>query len=195
MTSQPTHRTFVVVDPGKKGAIAWSNRQGVGTEVMPATRRDLINLFRVILLGAVQPVAYIEKVVPYIPDGGASQMFVYGRQVERPGCILEMMDIRVIEIPPQRWQKELGLGNSERIQAPRMPKKLSIQDQITWRSKNKLAIQAAKAHNSKAKRDWKNKLKEEAQRRYPSLPVTLDNCDALLLLDAAIKMEGEKLNL
>jgi hypothetical protein len=33
--------------------------------------------------------------------------------------------------------------------------------------------------------EWKNKLKAEAQRRFPSLKVTLQTADALLLLDAA----------
>lgn len=32
---------------------------------------------------------------------------------------------------------------------------------------------------------WKNKLKAEAQRRFPGLNVTLDTADALLLLDYA----------
>lgn len=35
---------------------------------------------------------------------------------------------------------------------------------------------------------WKNKLKAEAQRRFPSVPkITLATCDALLLLDYALK--------
>jgi hypothetical protein len=36
---------------------------------------------------------------------------------------------------------------------------------------------------------WKNKLKAEAQRRFPSLNVTLQTADALLLLDYAITQE------
>ena len=34
-------------------------------------------------------------------------------------------------------------------------------------------------------KDWKNKLKAEAQRRFPGLTVTLKTADALLLLDYA----------
>jgi hypothetical protein len=40
------------------------------------------------------------------------------------------------------------------------------------------------------KREWKNKLKSEAQRRYPQLDVTLKTADALLILDYAIAEEG-----
>ena len=40
------------------------------------------------------------------------------------------------------------------------------------------------------KREWKNKLKAEAQRRFPTLAVTLKTADALLILDYAIAKEG-----
>ena len=36
-------------------------------------------------------------------------------------------------------------------------------------------------------REWKNKLKAEAQRRFPQLPVTLATADALLMLDWAMR--------
>lgn len=37
--------------------------------------------------------------------------------------------------------------------------------------------------------EWKNKLKAEAQRRFPKLTVTLATADALLLLDYAMRQE------
>ena len=39
---------------------------------------------------------------------------------------------------------------------------------------------------------WKNKLKAEAQRRFPNLTVTLKTADALLILDYARAKEGVK---
>ena len=39
------------------------------------------------------------------------------------------------------------------------------------------------AANCVSKSDWKNKLKAEAQRRFPQLPVTLATADALLILE------------
>jgi len=36
---------------------------------------------------------------------------------------------------------------------------------------------------------WKNKLKSEAQRRYPAQKITLATADALLILDYAIEIE------
>lgn len=190
-----TERTFIAVDPGSGGSIAWSNRHGEFVEKMPPTRRDTIDLFKKALYEPHDPIAYMEKVAGYIPDGGAGAMFEYGRNVERPGCILECLNIRIIEIIPRSWQKILGLGNSDRIIPPRMPPRLTREQKIAWRAKNFVALESARVHNDKAKRDWKNKLKEEAQRRFPGLKVTLKTCDALLLLDAAIKTEGEKLNI
>ena len=41
----------------------------------------------------------------------------------------------------------------------------------------------------KSDNQWKNKLKAEAQRRFPKLNVTLQTADALLLLDYAMRQE------
>lgn len=43
------------------------------------------------------------------------------------------------------------------------------------------------------KTQWKNKLKAEAQRRYPALKVTLATADALLILDAGLDMERQRM--
>ena len=49
-------------------------------------------------------------------------------------------------------------------------------------------IKAAKSFNAREKTAWKNKLKAEAQRRFPDLRVTLKTCDALLILEVARKL-------
>jgi hypothetical protein len=36
--------------------------------------------------------------------------------------------------------------------------------------------------------EWKRKLKEEAQRLFPNMDVTLKTADALLILEYAIRM-------
>ena len=58
---------------------------------------------------------------------------------------------RIIEVPPVRWQKWLGIGRCG---------------------------------------GDKNKLKAEAQRRFPNDRVTLMTADALLILDYARAMEN-----
>lgn len=176
-----TSRTFIAVDPGASGGIAWSNRRGVQVVSMPDTRRGCIDAIQQIVKEEAElgcegaPVAYMEKVAPFIPGGGASAMFVFGRNVERIGCVLECRGIRIVEIIPRSWQKALGLGNSDRV---KITKGMSAAE-----------VKSAKTHNDQAKRDWKNKLKAEAERRFPQIKVTLKNCDALLLLDVAIQTE------
>jgi hypothetical protein len=41
-----------------------------------------------------------------------------------------------------------------------------------------------------SKTEWKNKLKAEAQRRFPHLNVTLKTADALLMLDHALRAQS-----
>ena len=52
-----------------------------------------------------------------------------------------------------------------------------------------LGLGTARACGSKA--EWKNKLKAEAQRRFPMLSVTLATADALLILEHARKEGNE----
>jgi len=54
-----------------------------------------------------------------------------------------------------------------------------------WQARFALGTRSACASDS----DWKNKLKAEAQRRFPQIKVTLKTADALLLLDYAITQE------
>jgi len=170
---------IIAVDPGASGAIAWK-RRGLPAECcgMPETRGDAITALRRMQMladAAGEPlVGYHEKVANYVECGGASAMMQFGRNAERCACIMETLGIPLVEIAPQAWQKALGLGKSERVKCdadagPEAKKK-------------------AREHNAKAKRDWKNKLKAEAQRRFPHLKVTLGNADALLILAAALSL-------
>lgn len=180
-----TSRTFIAVDPGAAGAIAWSNRNGVFVLPMPEDRRGCIEAIRSIInqdaeIGAPGGiVAYHERITGFIPDGGASQMFEFGRAVERVACIMETFDIKVVEITPQAWIKELNMGSKGLEKATR--------------EMSQIEKAALKKRNAEKKRDWKNKLKFEAEKRFPGLKVTLKTCDALLILDAAIEIERQKL--
>lgn len=198
--------TRICIDPGGHGGIAWgTSRENAQCQKMPETRRDLIDLLAEIVFGHPRDcVAYLEKVAPFIPDAGASQMFEFGIQAERPGAILETLGVRLIEVTPQTWQKALNLGNSERQRVPQAPRmsspprgsspgqkrewkklhgpahKLSVD---AFKKENAEAIKSIKSGNARATRDWKNKLKAESQRRFPTLSNTLANADALLILD------------
>lgn len=177
-------KTLIAVDPGASGAIAWLPQGGTpAVENMPETRGDAIALLRQIAEpGAV---AYIEKINGWIPDGGAAQMFEFGKNVERVGCILETLGVRLIEVSPKDWQKALSLGGTGKQKVPSPPRGLDKAAKKAWRVEHADEIRAIKAKNGAIVRDWKNKLKAEAQRRFPGLTVTLKNADALLLLEYA----------
>jgi len=198
-----TKDTFIACDPGGSGAIAWSDRTGEYARNMPETRRELVELIlQICNESAGGPIHfYIEKVAAYIPDSGASAMFQYGRNVERPICVVETIsvalasDIRINEITPQQWQKELNLGKSDRIQPPRMPNGLNRAQKANWKMANREELERVRKLNDAAKRKWKRDLCDHASSRFPRLTVTMKTCDALLLLDAATKIEAEKLPL
>lgn len=198
-------KTIIAIDPGASGGIAVQHiaqgrtlygdtvegRCATGTYAMPETRGDAINLFKQIAEFPENTVAYIEKISGFIPDGGASQMFEFGKSVERVGCILETLGVRIIEITPQSWMKSLAMGKIEKTAIPRPPKGMTSVALSIWKQQNAEAIKAAKAANARLKTEFKNKLKAEAQRRFPKVKVTLKNCDALLILEVAKMMEGE----
>jgi hypothetical protein len=192
-------KTIIAIDPGASGGIAVQHtapgrtlfgdiqEQATATEVfsMPETRGDAITLLLGIVRDPANTEAYIEKISGFIPDGGASQMFEFGKSVERMGCILETIGVRIIEVTPQSWMKALSLGKMDKSPIPRPPKGMSGPALSIWKQQNAEEIKSAKAANARLKTEWKNKLKAEAQRRYPSIKVTLKNCDALLILEAA----------
>lgn len=178
------HDIVIAIDPGASGGIAWKDAAGIHCQPMPETRGDVIALLKqIVVYGLIKRpipddvIAYHEKINGYIPDGGPSMMFQFGMNCERVGCILETLGVRIIEITPQAWQKDFGFGKKGfQKSAP----KASAEEK-----------KATKAANANAKRDWKNKLKSEAQRRFPMTGVTLKTCDALLILDYAIRREQQ----
>ncbi len=185
-------KTIIAIDPGASGGIAIRTpMDNVYAMPMPETRGDVINFLKHHVGDhAKDCVAYHEKINGYIPDGGPSMMFQFGANCERVGCILETLGVRIIEITPQAWQKDLALGKKDLVRVPSAPKELKGADKKEWNAENADAIKAAKAHNAKAKTDWKNKLKSESQRRFPNVGATLKTCDALLILDYAVRHES-----
>lgn len=144
---------------------------------MPKTRGDLIELFKSLLCPVTT--AYIEKVNGYNP-GGQGHQFQFGRNVEMPEAILETLGVRIVLVTPQQWQKALGLGHRTKPETP-LPRKPTPAQEKAYRS-------AA----ARCKTAWKNKLKSEAERRFPGIKVTLETADALLLLDYAWRLENPR---
>lgn len=160
----------MAVDPGASGGLAWQHDGGTGCMAMPETNGDLLKALRD-LAGHVDT-CYIEYVVGFIPGGGAGAMFSFGENFGYLQGCLDALGFRVIRVRPAAWQKFLQLGG--KIGKIKADKDCSKEQK-----------KAVSAHNAAIDREWKRKLLGEAQRRFPSLHITLKTADACLLLDYA----------
>lgn len=159
---------LIAIDPGQSGGIAFL----IGTQVrcfkMPATQPDVLELIRNHALTDTS--CYIEDPPKYIgQDVPSSTIFVMAENYGYIKGVLQALGIRTIQVTPQTWMKALNLGTKGTLRTP-----------AGASATEKASI---KTHNAQAKRDWKNKLKAEAQRRYPALAATLATADALLILE------------
>jgi hypothetical protein len=152
--------TIIAIDPGASGGIALRDNEGFVTAFrMPQTEGDVVTFLYGLSTVSGARVAYVERVGGFTGEGQpGSAMFKFGRGVGVLIGALMALNWRVIEVPPQRWQKHIGIGT----------------------------------RGGDSKTDWKNKLKSEAQRRYPDQAVTLATADALLMMEYAINQEGGK---
>lgn len=106
-------KRILAIDPGANGGIAHYLDGRVIVEPMPGTDGDI----RDVLINwlAQSDVVYIEKVGGYIGGKGApgSAMFNFGRNVGFLHGLIASMNVRCIEVPPQRWQKTIQAGTSK----------------------------------------------------------------------------------
>jgi hypothetical protein len=104
-------KRILAIDPGLSGGLAHYGPSGVTLDAMPATDADVRDL--VLDRLGVSDVVYIEKVGGYVGGKGApgSSMFQFGRNVGFLHGLIAASKTRVIEVPPQRWQKTIGVGS------------------------------------------------------------------------------------
>jgi hypothetical protein len=133
---------------------------------MPGTEGDVLEMLREVKRAAElesQPqgadvVCVLEKVGGFAGKAQpGSAMFRFGEHFGFIKGVVQALEIRLVLVRPQVWQKGFGLGT---------------------------------ASGCASKTEWKNKLKAEAQRRFPQLPVTLKTADALLILEHSISAAG-----
>lgn len=147
-------RTFIAIDPGLSGGIAWSHSpQHVAAEKMPATEGDIINLLREIVERANIECDDIEAHIEAVPVGMFNRGAACSKLNGNAGFIrgaLAGLCVRTLMTRPAHWQKQFQLGTRSSCASDTV---------------------------------WKNKLKAEAQRRFPNIKVTLATADALLILE------------
>ena len=104
-------KRILAIDPGLSGGLAYLGPSGIILNSMPQTDQDISILVTDRL--AISDVCYIEKVGGYVGGKGApgSSMFNFGYNVGFLHGLIAASKTRVIEVPPQRWQKTIGVGS------------------------------------------------------------------------------------
>lgn len=177
---------IVAWDPGASGAFVWVRRPGVTWDkstrqwrgvglafIKPNTSIDnaMILIYKAVPLSDL--IVYEEQSGFGGSEFKSTAFHSFGKGFGRLLGAIEMSILtlkrerccypKLVGILPQRWQKVLNLP--------------------------KLKPVKGESKNDKAKRRtaWKRQLRDEAIRLYPDCPfkITLDNCDALLLLHYA----------
>ena len=151
-------KTIIAIDPGLSGGIAVSVFGVAGCRRMPATGGYLVALLRGIK--AASDKSGVETICVMEATSGYA-----GRP--QPGCYA------------YRFGENAGFLKGV-IQTLGM--RLELVRPQDWQKDFGLGTASACA----SERIWKNKLKAEAQRRFPHLKVTLKTADALLILEYAL---------
>jgi hypothetical protein len=157
-------KNFISIDPGVKGGIAWSIMGAFDAVKMPETEIEIVKVIRDVVMmnreGGDEVYAIVEQVRGHIGrEQPGHTMFIFGESFGLLKGALMGLSVPGYLREPQKWQRPFNLGVCGTSKDPK--------------------------ERALLKRIWKNKLKDEAQRRYPNLKVTLNTGDALLLLSYA----------
>lgn len=100
-------KLYLGIDPGQSGGIAIVDQDGNCTSLvnMPETEQDIL---WAIPFGDTVAFGMIEK-VHAMPKQGVSSTFKFGVGYGGLRMAMVAMAIRFDEVPPQRWQKALGV--------------------------------------------------------------------------------------
>ena len=154
----------LAIDPGVSGGVAMAAFGTVASHGMPDTEGDRLELIR-----DFKTAADIE---------GATCM-----------CVLEEVNGFVGKAQPGSAMFKFGesYGFIKGVVQALGIKLVLVRPQV-WQKVFGLGTAASCASKS----EWKNKLKAEAQRRFPELKVTLKTADALLILEWARGLEPQR---
>ena len=153
--------TFIAIDPGWSGGLAVGQGGKVFCNAMPETLGDVFEL--------------IEEIAASARSEGHD-----------PVCLLEEVGGYAGRAQPGsamfRFGEQYGFVQGV-IRSLGLRLEL-VRPQVWQRS-----FGLGTASRCASRREWKNKLKAEAQRRFPQIKVTLKTADALLILDHARRRE------
>jgi hypothetical protein len=147
-------RTYIAIDPGVSGGIAWDGASLPSCMSMPTSDTEIAeeiqNLADILCSIRDNVTLVIEDVPKYVGEKlPGSKIFPLAFNCGLVRGVALALKIPIILVKPHDWQKHFRLGTKK---------------------------------DAGSTTAWKNRLKSEAQRRYPHLKVTLKTSDALLIL-------------
>jgi hypothetical protein len=148
-------KVILAIDPGSAGGLAVSAFGKISCHALPPTEGDRLELIR----------------------GFKHAADLEGADCE---CVLEQVGGFVGKGQPGSAMFKFGAGYGFLVGVVQaLGIKLVLVRPQDWQKPFGLGTASGCARKS----EWKNKLKAEAQRRFPQLPVTLATADALLILE------------
>lgn len=157
-------KTILAMDPGQSGGVAVAQFGKTFCHAMPETQGDVLELIR-----SIKTAAEVEG--------------------ESVVCVLEEVGGFVGKAQPGSAMFKFGeqFGFLQGVVQALGLRLERVRPQV-WQK----AFGLGTASGCASKTEWKNKLKGEAQRRFPHLKVTLKTADALLILDYAMRGNGRE---
>jgi len=144
-------QNYIAIDPGAAGGIAYYSDGWACCDPTPETVVDLADKLRTLQIAGNR--TCILEEIPLHAGPNAAAMIKLGIRYGECRGILASLGVKVVTLPPKKWQAALGLG-----------------------------VKAS--HGAR----WKAHLKEKSQSLFPHLKVTLKIADALLILEAAKRL-------
>lgn len=169
-------RTLVGIDPGIQGGIAWQRPGEKACCVkMPDTEGDLIRLIR-----------ELNTVTEYIADRDGCDRLSVTRE---DAAVFYLEDLVKSTGSPMPGSAMAVYGSNWGFIKGAI-QMAGCELHLVGAKKWQKALSMG-ARGTMSKTEWKNKLKAEAQRRYPHLNITLATADALLILAYATETKNQ----
>jgi hypothetical protein len=157
---------YLGIDPGKTGGIAVVSSEGQLLYLVPCGDVEVDTIDRLkcaySLYGPFK--AYIERVASF-PGQGVSSTFTFGVRYGVIRGVLSTIGIPFIDVPPQTWQKTLGLSQPKQSSKDLTPAEKTSRRNARRKQQKQLAYQMAR-------------------QLYPNdARITLENADGVLLAE------------
>ena len=172
MPSIRKYKSFIGIDPGKSGGIAWIRGDGqlLRCTKIPETE---IDLWRWLSHCSSASFAVVEKVRTR-PGESAKGAFTFGQGYGSLRMALVASGIPFDQVTPQKWIKALGIPSRKPHDRTRM--------RSLTKGKNKGKM-VEERYGGETDSQWKNRLKAQAQQLFPQETITLAKADALLIAE------------